>query len=74
MRILTTIALILGAISLLLVGLVRVLRDLLERGPFEAPSIDDGVAWPRQPRCSIADVTPVQESVHNVAASDLQTP
>jgi hypothetical protein len=74
MQIFTAIALILGAIGLLLAALLRVLHDLLERGPFDAPSIDDGLAWPPRTQSSGADARPANESSRGVNASDLQTP
>jgi len=46
MHILSSIVLIFGAIIILVLGLVSVLRDLLERSPHQAPVIEDGLAWP----------------------------
>jgi hypothetical protein len=49
MHILSAMVLILGALIVLVLGLVSVLRDLLERGPYEAPLIqEDGMGWPRR--------------------------
>jgi hypothetical protein len=50
MHILSSIILILGALIVLILGLVSVLHDLLERGPYEVPLIDqnshqDGMGW-----------------------------
>jgi hypothetical protein len=48
MHIFLSIALILGAVIILVAGFIRVLHDLLERGPYEAPLLnDDELAWPR---------------------------
>ena len=47
MHILWSLALIFGALAILVLGLVGVVHDLLQRGPYEAPLIrDDGLAWP----------------------------
>lgn len=49
MRMLSSILLAFGAVIVLLVSLISVLRDLLARGPHEAPLIEeDGLAWPRR--------------------------
>jgi hypothetical protein len=49
MHILSSIVLILGAIIILVLGLISVLRDLIERSPHEAPIIDEqGLAWPHR--------------------------
>jgi hypothetical protein len=51
MNIVTAIVLIIGALAFLVLGLVRVLHDLLERGPYDAPLVeesprqDDSAAW-----------------------------
>jgi hypothetical protein len=43
MRIFVSIVLVLGAALVLVLGLVSVLRDLITRGPYNAPLIkDDG--------------------------------
>ena len=47
MHIFLSIALILGAVIILVTGFIRVLHDLLERGPYEAPLLNDELAWPR---------------------------
>jgi hypothetical protein len=57
MHILTAIVLTAGALVFLVWGLIRVLEDLLERGPYDAPLVEesprqeDPAAWPadRQP-------------------------
>jgi hypothetical protein len=47
MNILWALPLILSALAMLVLGLVGVVHDLLERGPYEPPLIrDDGLAWP----------------------------
>jgi hypothetical protein len=47
MHILWSLALIFGALTILVLGLVGVVHDLLQRGPYEAPVIrNDGLAWP----------------------------
>ena len=52
MHIVTAIVLIIGALAFLVLGLVRVLHDLLERGPYDAPLVEeshrrgDSTAWP----------------------------
>jgi hypothetical protein len=52
MHIVTAIVLTIGALAFLLLGVVRVLHDLLERGPYGAPLVeesprkDDSAAWP----------------------------
>jgi hypothetical protein len=47
MHIIWSLALIFGALIILVLGLVRVVYDLLQRGPYEPPLIrDDGLAWP----------------------------
>jgi len=49
MRMLSSILLALGAIIVLILSLVSVLRDLLARGPHQARLLeDDGLAWPRR--------------------------
>ncbi len=74
MQILTAIVLILGALALLLVALLRVLRDLLERGPYEAPSIDECLERPPRTQVSAANARLANPSPRNVTTSDLQTP
>jgi hypothetical protein len=47
MHILGSIVLILGATIILVLGLISVLRDLIERSPHQGPVIEeDGLAWP----------------------------
>jgi len=47
MHILWSVALIVGALTILIMGLVGVVHDLLQRGPYEPPLIrNDGLAWP----------------------------
>ena len=52
MHILIAIMLTIGALAFLVFGLIRVLHDLLERGPYDAPLVEqsprqeDPVAWP----------------------------
>jgi hypothetical protein len=52
MHIVTTIVLTIGALAFLVLGLIRVLHDLLERGPYDAPLVgesprqQDPAAWP----------------------------
>jgi hypothetical protein len=52
MHIVTAIVLTVGALAFLVLGLLRVLDDLLERGPYDAPLVeessrqDDPAAWP----------------------------
>jgi hypothetical protein len=49
MHIFSSIVLTLGAIIVLILGLISVLRDLIERGPYQAPTIDDEeLAWPHR--------------------------
>ena len=49
MHMLSSIVLILGAILVLVLGLISVLRDLIERGPYQAPTIDvEELAWPHR--------------------------
>jgi hypothetical protein len=45
MHIVTAILLTIGALAFLVLGLVRVLHDLLERGPYDAPLVEES---PRQ--------------------------
>jgi hypothetical protein len=51
MHIVTSIVLTIGALAFLVLGLLRVLHDLLERGPYDAPLVeesprqDDSAAW-----------------------------
>jgi hypothetical protein len=45
MHIVTAILLTTGALAFLVLGLVRVLHDLLERGPYDAPLVEES---PRQ--------------------------
>ena len=45
MHIVTALVLTIGALGVLVWGLVRVLHDLLERGPYDAPLIEES---PRQ--------------------------
>jgi hypothetical protein len=51
MHIVTAIVLTIGALAFLVLGLIRVLHDLLERGPYDAPLVeesprqDDPAAW-----------------------------
>jgi hypothetical protein len=53
MHTLWVLALIFGALALLVFGLVGVVHDLLERGPYEPPLIrNDGLAWPARYRGS----------------------
>ena len=40
MHIVTAILLTIGALAFLVLGLVRVLHDLLERGPYDAPLVE----------------------------------
>jgi hypothetical protein len=52
MHILIAIMLTIGAFAFLVFGLIRVLHDLLERGPYDAPLVEqsprqeDAAAWP----------------------------
>jgi hypothetical protein len=47
MHVLVSIALVLGGVALLVLALLRVLNDLLIRGPFDAPVIgDDAITHP----------------------------
>jgi hypothetical protein len=52
MHIVTTIVLTIGALAFLVLGLIRVLHELLERGPYDAPLVeespcqDGSAAWP----------------------------
>ena len=52
MHIVTAIVLTIGALAFLVLGLIRVLHDLLERGPYDAPLVEesprqeDPAAWP----------------------------
>jgi hypothetical protein len=52
MHIFTGIILTIGALAFLVFGLTRVLHDLLERGPYDAPLVEethrqeDPAAWP----------------------------
>ena len=45
MHIVTAIVLTVGALVFLVWGLIRVLHDLLERGPYDAPLVEES---PRQ--------------------------
>jgi hypothetical protein len=51
MQIFTAIMLTIGALAVLVLGLTRVLHDLLERGPYDAPLVEethrqeDPAAW-----------------------------
>jgi hypothetical protein len=60
MHILWSLALILGALAILVMGLVGVVHDLLQRGPYEPPLIrNDGLAWPaRYQGSSAANLQP----------------
>jgi hypothetical protein len=53
MHIVTAIVLTIGALAFLVLGLVGVLHDLLERGPYDAPLVEESLrqcnpaaAWP----------------------------
>ena len=53
MHIVTAIVLAIGALTFLLLGLIGVLHDLLERGPYDAPLVEESLrqgnpaaAWP----------------------------
>jgi hypothetical protein len=47
MHILVSVLLIVAALTVLVLGLVGVVHDLLDRGPYETPLIkDDSLAWP----------------------------
>ena len=52
MHIVTAIVLTIGALAFLLLGLIRVIHDLLERGPYDAPLVEESprqanpAAWP----------------------------
>jgi hypothetical protein len=51
MHIFIAIMLTIGALAFLVFGLIRVLQDLLERGPYDAPLLEEGrredpAAWP----------------------------
>lgn len=49
MHIIVSIALFCAGALALLIGLMRVLCDLIERSPHQAPLLeDDGLAWPRR--------------------------
>ena len=58
MHIVTAIVLTILALAFLVLGLIGVLQDLLERGPYDAPLVgepppqEDPAAWPahREPR------------------------
>jgi hypothetical protein len=41
MHIVTAILSTIGALAFLVLGLVRVLHDLLERGPYDAPLVEE---------------------------------
>jgi hypothetical protein len=41
MHILTAIVLTVGALAFLMWGLIRVLHDLLQRGPYDAPLVEE---------------------------------
>jgi hypothetical protein len=41
MHIVTAIVLTIGALAFLLLGLIRVFHDLLERGPYDAPLVEE---------------------------------
>jgi hypothetical protein len=49
MHIVTAIVLTIGALSFLVLGLIGVLHDLLERGPYDAPLVEES---PRQEICA----------------------
>jgi hypothetical protein len=60
MHILSAMVLILGALIVLVLGLVSVLRDLLERSPYEAPLIqEDGISLPRRLQGGVLAKQPV---------------
>jgi hypothetical protein len=52
MHIVTAIVLTIGALAFLVLGLIQVLHDLLERGPYDAPLVEESprqenpAAWP----------------------------
>ena len=52
MHIVTAIVLTIGALAFLLLGLIRVLHELLDRGPYDAPLVEESsrqenaAAWP----------------------------
>jgi hypothetical protein len=55
MNTISMVALIIGALFLIGLGLVSLVHDLLGRGPHEAPLIeDDGLNWPPRYRGSAA--------------------
>lgn len=53
MHLLWSLVLIVSVVAILVLGLVRVVHDLLLRGPYEAPLIrNNGLAWPARYRGS----------------------
>jgi hypothetical protein len=52
MHVVTAIVLTIGALAFLVLGLIRVLHELLERGPYDAPLVEESprqenpAAWP----------------------------
>ena len=43
MHFVTAILLTIGALAFLVLGLIRVLQDLLERGPYDAPLVEESL-------------------------------
>ena len=61
MHILWALVLIFGALTILVLGLVGVVHDLLQRGPYEAPLIrNDGLAWSARYRGSASQPVEVR--------------
>jgi len=61
MHILWSLTLIVGALTVLVMGLVGVVHDLLQRGPYEAPLIPhNDLAWPARYQGALPQASQMQ--------------
>jgi hypothetical protein len=74
MHIFLSIALVLGAVIILVTGFIRVLYDLLERGPYEAPLLnDDELAWPRPSQEKVPLDLDLPRNFHHVFGREVES-
>jgi hypothetical protein len=66
--------LVLGAIMLLVFGLVRVLHDLLERGPYEPPVVADESDWSRRSNARANSIPDVADGPSGAERMAMTTP
>lgn len=70
MHILWLLALIVGALTVLIMGLVGVVHDLLLRGPYEPPLIrNDDLAWPARYQGAAPQPAQLQRDTHFAGAT-----